>query len=462
MSRQMSTQFSKRELISKSALSAGMGVGALALLTQTQRASADTPFTSFPFTATGAVTVRTMPDRLTEIRNVKDFGAKGDGVTDDTRSIQTAINAASSTGLNAYGVTGGAMVFFPSGVYRTTAPLTFGTGSSSIRLWGSGRHSCAIFGNFPGYVIDKPDNRLQNLEVIQGLFVKNDRAASDAGAIRFCAVEKGIIDDCYVQGFTGIDASANTYCTRLTNVEITNSSPAGTAGTVGIYTAQVGLYQCRIQGYDVGIQACNAGLVVSGCAIETTNTAIVLGKDRNGSLSQVSGFNVVGCQTERCNTALYLASCAGGLVAGNVFTGTVGVDGTAPTVYGIYIMGAQAVHFTGNVISSQATSGGVYLADPNLSGGNVTFDSCISTSWVMPTTNLAMVSFRNCNNPSAALRFRDLPGQPGYGAPPNSIEGMEFDITDGSTATWGATVSGGGSNHVKVRYNGSAWTVIGR
>ena len=79
----MSTQISKRILLGKGALAAGVGVGALALLAP-QRASADTPFTSFPFPATGAPTPRTMPDRLADVKNVKDFGAVGNGTTDDT------------------------------------------------------------------------------------------------------------------------------------------------------------------------------------------------------------------------------------------------------------------------------------------------------------------------------------------------------------------------------------------
>jgi hypothetical protein len=48
--------------------------------------------------------------------NVVDYGATGDGVTDDTTSIQTAIDAAEAAG--------GGRVWFPQGTYRITAELT--------------------------------------------------------------------------------------------------------------------------------------------------------------------------------------------------------------------------------------------------------------------------------------------------------------------------------------------------
>ncbi len=41
-------------------------------------------------------------------------------------------------------------------------------------------------------------------------------------------------------------------------------------------------------------------------------------------------------------------------------------------------------------------------------------------------------------------------------------EGQMAAITDGSTNTWGATVAGGGSNHVLAYFDGTNWTVAGK
>jgi len=59
-------------------------------------------------TSTGSTTARTLAERFSEIKNVKDFGAKGDGVTNDTAAVEAAMAAVPSTG---------GRVFFPNGTY---------------------------------------------------------------------------------------------------------------------------------------------------------------------------------------------------------------------------------------------------------------------------------------------------------------------------------------------------------
>jgi hypothetical protein len=48
---------------------------------------------------------------------------------------------------------------------------------------------------------------------------------------------------------------------------------------------------------------------------------------------------------------------------------------------------------------------------------------------------------------------------PFSGLPAPAIEGMFAGVNDSNTATWGATIAGGGSNHVLAYFNGTVWTV---
>jgi len=70
-----------------------------------------------PFFATGTPTARNLVTRFADVINVKDFGAVGDGVADDTAAIQAAINLAQVAGGD---------VFLPSGTYKTTSVLLVG------------------------------------------------------------------------------------------------------------------------------------------------------------------------------------------------------------------------------------------------------------------------------------------------------------------------------------------------
>jgi hypothetical protein len=97
-------------------------------------------------TATGSTTARSLAARAADVINVKDYGAKGDGVADDTAAIKAALDAAPlNTGNAPYyspstGINGGS-VFLPRGSYKVTAPLTFSRG---VRILGDGPEATRI------------------------------------------------------------------------------------------------------------------------------------------------------------------------------------------------------------------------------------------------------------------------------------------------------------------------------
>jgi len=86
-------------------------------------------------------------------RNVKDFGARGDGTTDDTAAIQSAINTV--------GLAGGGTILFPEGDYKITDTIFIRY--SSITLKGDSEGSAQIVAgsDFIGSGGSIPDTMLQ-------------------------------------------------------------------------------------------------------------------------------------------------------------------------------------------------------------------------------------------------------------------------------------------------------------
>jgi hypothetical protein len=104
---------------------------------------------------TGA-TARTVQSKLRDFVSVKDFGAVGDGVTDDTAAIQAAIDAVKKTGNLSRA--GAPDLFFPSGTYICASTLNIDAGhirlvgeNSTIQYTGAGN---AVFIGAASYLTD--------------------------------------------------------------------------------------------------------------------------------------------------------------------------------------------------------------------------------------------------------------------------------------------------------------------
>ena len=92
------------------------------------------------------------------VYNVKGFGAKGDGVTDDSAAIQAAIDAAYA---------GGGIVFIPAGRYLLNTPLNI-TNKDRLSVLGAGPMHTVLLGNTGGVVVDLTGARnvlIANLKV---------------------------------------------------------------------------------------------------------------------------------------------------------------------------------------------------------------------------------------------------------------------------------------------------------
>jgi hypothetical protein len=105
-----------------------------------------TPLGGATVTATGSTTARTLATRAADYVNVLDYGAKGDGTTDDTAAFQAAIDAAVAAG--------GGTIQIPTATFRLNGQLTVGyTGTppkqKPIRFIGAGAYMDGHAGSPP-------------------------------------------------------------------------------------------------------------------------------------------------------------------------------------------------------------------------------------------------------------------------------------------------------------------------
>lgn len=81
-----------------------------------------------PIVTAGATTPRYLDERFSDVVNVKDYGAKGDGLTDDTAAIKAAVAAmklrTAVVNMTTQAATAGPVLFFPYGVYLVSEQIS--------------------------------------------------------------------------------------------------------------------------------------------------------------------------------------------------------------------------------------------------------------------------------------------------------------------------------------------------
>lgn len=148
----------------------------------------------------GAV-LRPFQDKMRDIVSVKDFGAKGDGVTADSAKIQAAIDSVLAKG--------GGAIYFPAGTYIIDATLQVPLGARYM-FFGDGPRSILMAGGNIGKIVNvapDPDYTFQETPqdvVITGLAYQMDVAAAyDIIAISADKRHQLIVDKCFFGRFIG-------------------------------------------------------------------------------------------------------------------------------------------------------------------------------------------------------------------------------------------------------------------
>jgi hypothetical protein len=525
-----------------------------------------TPFTSYQFAATSAPTLRTMPDRLNDIINVKDWGAKGDGVSDDTQAIRNAILYAYSicSGLSG-GNSGGSIVFLPPGTYMliNNLPLELakldGTQQGNLYFVGSGKNATILKGNYAGgYIVQKADTGNDSLMGVFDMTIWNQSTTASTGAL--VVPQHGAqlrLSNLKLIGFNGLQFRHDVYATMIDNITAECSAAIGAANSgspgpphggteettsIGLHNAPGLTINCKATGFDIGISAHGSG---GGCIIGFVASRCNIGIDAGGNPTpgqnaQYLG-SILGCTTDRCKWGIRVWNMNGSMIASSVITGTEGPAGAAmiqgmswdnvthvvtvtspahnlpgspttislstnpatwtpngtgtqlvvatntgantftypgpssdpgsftsgtwnyPIEYGITIRDTHQSTYIANMLPAMAsiasfdTTG---AGTPSFNERSEVIAMNAPYGWAMQARDQGAASgwtFLNCDIPP----FVKMVSMGAFGGP-GALEGMEFNIVDGQTQNaFGGTVTGGGTKHYKVRYNGTNWVRVG-
>ncbi|KAG8724290.1 hypothetical protein FRC09_020432 [Ceratobasidium sp. 395] len=89
-------------------------------------AAAGDPYWMQTITRRGGSPYNSNPSGYKVFRNVKDYGARGDGVTDDTAAINRAISDGNRCGNGCHSSTvSPGLIYFPSGTVSLSMPASF-------------------------------------------------------------------------------------------------------------------------------------------------------------------------------------------------------------------------------------------------------------------------------------------------------------------------------------------------
>jgi hypothetical protein len=329
--------------------------------------------------------------------DIRSYGAKVDGVTDDTAADQAAINAAGV--LSAGGA--GATVYFPPGLSKISSPLTYSGGN--VRITGCGPKCGGIYqatANLDGIQLNaiavEQHNQIDNIQIV-GQASSTSGSAINASQqtqlnlqnIYILAVSNGVTLNSTVTFSGFLNRLQNITCETLNGGSCVNIAGAATNGIFLDSVISNSAYaSCRagvlvISSGNTSIANSSFFGCVSGIELAPTGTNQVFSTDiANTYMDSLSSFGLylnpaAGASVirTRCDSCWCHAASEGVRV---IATGTVKeLSIVNPHVLlnganGINILGGTSISITGGMIANNGAGSGIAIGsgvtDVNISG----------------------------------------------------------------------------------------------
>ena len=195
--------------------SVGTQIGSWDNITSQNTASSGLAASAISYTAAGSSTVRTVQAKLQEMVSVKDFGAVGNGVTNDTAAVQLAINSNAKA------------VYFPSGTYLcnlitlVSGQTLYGDGAASIIKYNSG--SALLYGLSASAGTYLENITIRDLQLLG--IVATSGFSEFIHLINVNGVRNFTVQNCQINGFQGDGLYLGAYTDNTrhnVNVEVIN------------------------------------------------------------------------------------------------------------------------------------------------------------------------------------------------------------------------------------------------
>lgn len=309
----------------------------------TLAASSGSSLIGFLQAGTGAV-ARTAQSKMRDVVSVKDFGAVGDGVADDTAAIQAALNAS-------YGV------YFPSGTYLVSSTLTLRTRHN---LKGESAQSTTLQANTNITVLSATDKQrivIEDLEIF-GI----GKATSTGSGIQLVNTPYCVFSRVYIIGF-----NRGVYMKAGGAAPSSNFSNTIRESTIIYNNFNI---DCESESNNLTLIACTFGGTGTsyGVRFKDSNTLAIFGGDCEGVTSccvyvdsavpLVTGFGLVVSgvhfESNTCSAGDIVFgvtnSLSGASITGNLFYGAAGNATPLSLQY------ADGVDFSGNTVTGTYTS----------------------------------------------------------------------------------------------------------